>query len=119
MFFNLLQFKLRLMKCEFCTSDFVRKETYRAHVISHHKRHLTDQEYEDTLEKIRKFQPPSLDVHQFTLEKQKNIPLVTEESDEGEKEMEYVIEDTVDEEEMIVEQDEAYYEETELYEDEQ
>lgn len=64
------QFKLRLMKCDFCASDFVRKETYRAHIISHHKKNMSDKEYEDVMEKIRKFQPPSLDVNEYTLEKQ-------------------------------------------------
>lgn len=106
------------MKCDFCSSDFVRKETYRAHVTSHHKRHLTEQQYEDTLEKIRKFQPPSLDVHQFTLEKQKNVTVITEESDEAEKSIEYIEEeDMADEGEMTIEQEEGYFEETELYEE--
>lgn len=60
------------MKCEYCASDFVRKETYKAHIISHHKRHLSEKEFEDVLEKIKKFQPPSMDINQFTLEKQGN-----------------------------------------------
>jgi uncharacterized tellurite resistance protein B-like protein len=59
------------MKCDFCSSDFVRKETYKAHILTHHKRHLKEQEYEDVIEKIRKFQPPALDINKFTVEKQK------------------------------------------------
>lgn len=58
------------MKCEFCTSDFVRKETYRAHINSHHKQQLTEEEFQQVMENIRKFQAPHLDINQFTVEKQ-------------------------------------------------
>ncbi|KAG5683243.1 hypothetical protein PVAND_012536 [Polypedilum vanderplanki] len=64
--------KLRLLKCDYCASDFVRKETYKSHIISHHKRHLSDQEFEEVLEKIRKFKPPVLNVDEYTVERQKN-----------------------------------------------
>lgn len=102
------------MKCEFCTSDFVRKETYRAHLTSHHKRHLTEQEYQDTLEKVRLFQPPSLDVNKFILEKQTVVP---EGSENDEKELEGIVEG-VDEEGLLIEvREDDYYEE--LYDDEQ
>lgn len=66
-----VHFKLRLLKCDFCSSDFVRKETYRAHVINHHKRHLTTEVLNETLEKIKNFRPPALEIDQFILEKQK------------------------------------------------
>jgi len=98
------------MKCEFCSSDFVRKETYRAHIISHHKRQLTEQEFDEVLEKIKKFQPPSLDISQFTLEKQKDGAKRTQlsESGDGENEM-----DIIEEEEC------EYYEEAFENEDEE
>lgn len=98
------------MKCEFCTSDFVRKETYRSHVTSHHKKDMTNEEYEAVLEKIKLFQPPPIDIEKYTLEKQyKNL---------GEKddsavtdEMEMIEEDS----EVQIEEDneEIYYEEQE------
>ncbi len=81
------------MKCDFCTSDFVRKETYKAHILSQHRAHLSDYEYEEVLEKIRKFQAPQLDVSQFTVEKQlgkmESQSLIVEE----EAEIEGIIED--------------------------
>lgn len=58
------------MKCDYCTLDFVRKETYKAHIISMHKQSMTDKEFEEVLEKIRKFQAPQMDVNQFMVEKQ-------------------------------------------------
>lgn len=105
------------MKCEYCASDFVRKETYRAHIISHHKRQLSDQEYEDVLERIKKFQPPSLDINEFTLEKQKNQPVFVTEVEESE--MEVIEEDSQGDDGMAIEPDGDYYEESEIYEDEQ
>lgn len=117
--FHLFQFKMRLMKCDFCISDFVRKETYKAHIISHHKQHMTEQEYEDVLEKIRKFQPPSLDINQFTLEKQKNqnVQHIVVAEVDGDT-MELVEEDSQAEDEMVTGPDD-YFEESEIYEDEQ
>lgn len=111
--------KLRLMKCEYCSSDFVRKETYKAHIISHHKRHLSEQEFEDALEKIRRFQPPSLDINQFTVEKQKfqNMQQVIVTEVDGDN-MEMIEEDELPCEESM-EPDGEYYEESEIYEDEQ
>lgn len=111
------------MKCEYCTSDFVRKETYKAHIISHHKRHLSDQEFEEVLEKIKKFQPPSLDINQFTVEKQKfpsmQQVIVTEVDGDNMGELEMIEEDELQGEEGL-EPDENYYEESEIYdEDEQ
>lgn len=115
------------MKCEFCTSDFVRKETYRAHIISHHKRSLTEQEFDDVLERIKKFQPPSLDINAFTLEKQKNkadnknfeevdYTVQDEDEEEGEIMMEVVEEEGEEDcEEMVMNADHEYFEETELY----
>lgn len=89
------------MKCDYCTSDFVRKETYKAHIISHHKRHMNDQEYLDVMENIRKFQAPHLDINQFTVEKQNSAkaqknPTFLEEIDEIDMEMEEMIEDEID-----------------------
>lgn len=83
------------MKCDYCTSDFVRKETYKAHIISHHKRHMSEQEFEQVLENIRKFQAPHLDINQFTVEKQqaKYQAVLT---DGGDTEMEEMIEDDID-----------------------
>lgn len=101
------------MKCEYCTSDFVRKETYKAHIISHHKRHLSEQEFEDVLEKIKKFQPPQLDINQFTLEKQegKSVQIVV--SDD----MEMIEEESQAEDGMELEPEGDYYEESELYDE--
>lgn len=83
------------MKCDYCASDFVRKETYKAHIISHHKQQLSEEEFLQVLEKIRKFQAPHLDINQFTVEKQglkSDGPTIQEEVlDEGE--MEEIIED--------------------------
>lgn len=92
------------MKCDFCSSDFVRKETYKAHIISHHKRHMTDQEFADVLEKIRKFQAPPLDINQFTVEKQE---IKNENSDilEEDIEMEELIEDETNEDFEVYEED--------------
>lgn len=93
------QFKLRLMKCDYCTSDFVRKETYKAHIVSHHKRDMSDQEFHQVLENIRKFQAPHLDISQFTVEKQnsakahKNATFLEEIDD---VEMDEMIEDEID-----------------------
>jgi hypothetical protein len=58
------------MKCDYCASDFVRKETYKSHIVSHHKKELSDKEFQDVMEKIRTFQLPHLDVDKFTVEKQ-------------------------------------------------
>lgn len=104
------------MKCDYCASDFVRKETYKAHIISHHKRHLSDQEFENVLEKIKKFQPPSLDINQFTLEKQKydgvQQVMVSEiDDDENIGNLEMIEEDSV------METEGEYFEETELYDE--
>lgn len=116
------------MKCEYCASDFVRKETYKAHIISHHKRHLTEQEFEDVIEKIRRFQAPSLDINQFTLEKQNLASggtkqlIVHEVGEDGEifGEMEIIDEKQgEDDDVMVIEHEGDYYEESELYEDEQ
>lgn len=100
------------MKCEFCESDFVRKETYRAHIISHHKRHLSEKEFEDALEKIKKFQLPVLDVNRYTLEKQQDLQaehvIVVETIDDDSQAGEPMEEETAE-----------YYEESELYEEEQ
>lgn len=78
---------MRLLKCDFCASDFVRKETYKAHVINHHKRHLSAEVFDATIEKIRNFRPPALDINQFILEKQKfkteyNTVVLTEDGSE-------------------------------------
>lgn len=112
--------KLRLMKCEYCSSDFVRKETYKAHIVSHHKRHISDQEFEDVLEKIKRFQPPSLDINQFTVEKQKfaNMQqvLVTEVDGDNMGELEMIEEDELPGDETM---EGDYFEESEIYEDEQ
>jgi len=122
-----VHFKLRLMKCEFCGSDFVRKETYRAHIISHHKRHLSEKEFEDVLERIKKFQAPSLDVNRFTLEKQQDsqAEVVTEGEEammladiDGQEVIEVIEDDSQAGERMEVETTE-YYDESELYEEEQ
>lgn len=121
------------MKCEYCASDFVRKETYRAHILSHHKRHLSDQEYEEVLERIKKFQPPSLDINRFTLEKQLDSrpEMVTEIGGEtevlladldGEEDgvLEVIDENSQPGDELMeVEAEGEYFEESDLYEDEQ
>lgn len=119
MFFFYSQFKLRLMKCGYCTSDFVRKETYKAHIISHHKRHMSDQEFLEVLDNIRKFQPPHLDINQFTVEKQNSAkaqknPTFLEEIDEVE--MEEMIEDEIEKsDEGLVEAGDEY----EIFEEEE
>lgn len=88
------------MKCEFCTSDFVRKETYKSHVISHHKKDLSEEEFQDVLERIRTFQAPPLDIKKYTLEKQAK----NEDDDEMcEEEMEMI------EEDVTLEEGEAIY----------
>lgn len=67
------------MQCEFCSGDFVRKETYRAHILSHHKRHLTEKELENVLERIKKFQtPPMEDISQFMQGARKESMIVDE-----------------------------------------
>ena len=104
------------MKCDYCASDFVRKETYKAHIISHHKRHLSDQEFEEVLEKIRKFQPPALDINQFTVEKQTSAPgMILAKVEEGEIDVEEMIEEQIDDgmekdEGMIIETTDEYHE---------
>ncbi|XP_070502544.1 zinc finger protein 260-like [Chironomus tepperi] len=112
-----VHFKLRLMKCDYCASDFVRKETYKAHIISHHKRHLSDQEFEEVLEKIRKFQPPALDINQFTVEKQMSAQgMMLSKVEEGEIDVEEMIEEQIEdgmeksEEGMIIETTDDYHE---------
>lgn len=90
------------MKCEFCASDFVRKETYRSHINSHHKKDLSDEEYREVLERIKTFQAPPLDIKKYTLEKQGN------EYEEGE--------DIGDEMEMIETEDDNVLEEGETEE---
>ena len=60
---------------EYCTSDFVRKETYRTHILNHHKG-LGPQELEMIMEKIKNFREPDLDIDAFTLEKQKNFTIM-------------------------------------------
>lgn len=100
--------KLRLMKCEFCASDFVRKETYKSHVNSHHKKDLTEEEYNNVLERIKNFQAPPLDIKKYTLEKQGKDFV-----EDGENiDMEMIEEDTVLEEPE--EGEEIYYEEEDL-----
>jgi hypothetical protein len=112
------------MKCDFCASDFVRKETYKAHVISHHKRHISEEEFDEVMDKIKKFQPPSLDINEFTLEKQKNRQVVkTEECLEEDVEMaelEMIDDDSQAENEIThtEEVENEYYDENE-YDDEQ
>lgn len=96
------------MKCDYCTSDFVRKETYKAHIISHHKQQLSEEEFQQVLENIRKFQPPHLDINQFTVEKQGLKSENAEVLEEGE--MEEMIED-----ESMEEAPEDY----EIYEEEE
>lgn len=105
------------MKCEFCTSDFVRKETYRAHIISHHKRHLSEKDYEDVIERIRKFQPPSLDVNEYTLEKQTGGFVLKTEIEEGEHETQENIPE--EGEDMEVMQDGFYEPNSEFYNEEE
>lgn len=102
------------MKCEFCSSDFVRKETYKAHILSHHKRSLSDAEYEEVIERIKKFQAPHFDIDQYTVEKQKTSAqdVIAEEGEMGEMEED-------GEDGMVIEPEDDYYEENELYEDEQ
>jgi hypothetical protein len=86
----------------------VRKETYKAHIISHHKQQLTEDEFLQVLENIRKFQPPHLDINQFTVERQ---GLKTDGQDVLEEgEMEEMIED-----ESMEEANEDY----EIYEEEE
>lgn len=104
------------MKCDFCTSDFVRKETYKAHIISHHKRHLNDQQFQDVLEKIKKFQPPSLDINQYTLEKRENFSELMLPEEEGEA-LEIIEEDEMPAEDGM--EDDGTYYGNEIYEDEQ
>jgi hypothetical protein len=105
------------MKCDFCTSDFVRKETYRAHITSHHKRHLSDEEYSSVMEKIKKFQPPSLDIKQFTLEKQtQEVEMENEKEEEHVGVIEFI--NSGEEDGMEMDPDGEYYE-SEIYEDEQ
>lgn len=102
------------MKCEYCASDFVRKETYRAHIISHHKRHMSEEDFEDVIERIKRFQPPSMDVNQFTLEKQRDKHVVVAEVDD----MEMVEEESQAEDNMELEADTEYYEEeNEIYDE--
>lgn len=106
------------MKCDYCVSDFVRKETYKAHIISHHKRHLSDQEFEEVLEKIRKFQPPALDINQFTVEKQR-LNQEDIKVEEGEIDLQEMIEEDgmeKAEEGMIIETGDEY---SELYEEDE
>ena len=104
------------MKCDYCASDFVRKETYKAHIISHHKRHLSDQEFEEVLEKIRKFQPPALDINQFTVEKQSSASgIILAKVEEGEIDVEEMIEEQIEDgleksEDMIIEATDEYHE---------
>lgn len=102
------------MKCDFCPSDFVRKETYRAHLVSHHKQNLTDEEFQDALDKIRKFQAPALDINQFTVEKQEG-QINQEEHGEGEEEMEEAEMEELIEDEGMNEAEEGF----EIYEGEE
>lgn len=44
------------MDCELCTSRFVRKESYRNHVLTHHQE-LNKTDLEALLKKIRKMKP--------------------------------------------------------------
>jgi hypothetical protein len=99
----------------------VRKETYKAHIGTHHRRHLSDQEYEEVLEKIRKFKPPVLNIEEYTVEKQQKGARL----DEGEIDMEMIEEQIEDmdksNEGMIVETEEdyTYFEEEEDEEEEE
>lgn len=104
----------------------MRKETYKSHIISHHKRHLSDQEFEEVLEKIRKFKPPVLNVDEYTVERQnkKQQQLILSKVDECE-EMEMIeeqIEDGMEKsnEGMIIEADDDYtYFDEEIEEEEE
>jgi hypothetical protein len=102
--FHSIQFKLRLMKCDYCASDFVRKETYKSHIVSHHKKELSEKEFQDVMEKIRTFQLPHLDIDKFTVEKQAGR-LVKETVVINEGEMEAF--DNVEEEYEIYESEEV------------
>lgn len=106
------------MKCDYCTSDFVRKETYRAHITSHHKRHLSDEDYNNVLEKIKKFQPPSLDIKQFTLEKQVQ-EVDMEDENEGNVGVIEIIGGEEEADDAMELDGEGEYFDSELYEDEQ
>lgn len=105
------------MKCEFCASDFVRKETYKAHVTSQHKRHLSPEEYEEVMTKIKNFQPPSLNVADYCLE---SIEKQRRKNREPEIEFEgtEVVEETHKTDEEIEMETDEYYED-EIFEDEQ
>ncbi len=48
----------------------MRKETYRTHVLNHHK-NIPAEQLTEVLDRIKNFKPPALDVDQFTMEKQK------------------------------------------------
>lgn len=112
------------MKCEFCTSDFVRKETYRAHITSTHRRQLSERDYDDAMERIKKFQWPTLDVNEYTLEKQTVAGFMLKtEIEEGEHEAQESIpedaEDMVMQDGYFEQGSELYHEEEEFEDDEQ
>jgi hypothetical protein len=77
---------------------------------------LTEGEYQDVLEKIKKFQPPSLDIKKFTLEKQNEYAQQASEV-EGEEYgvMEVIEEDSAGDEETMEQADLDYYEECQIY----
>jgi hypothetical protein len=88
---------------------------------------LSDQEFEEVLEKIRKFKPPVLNIDEFTVEKQKgNQQIILTRVDEGEMDLEMIeeqLEDGIDRsnEGMIIEteDDYAYFDEDEEDEEEE
>lgn len=92
------------MKCDYCASDFVRKETYKSHIISHHKKELNEKEFQDVMERIRTFQLPHLDIDKFTVEKQGGVAKETMILNEGEIDTTF---DNVEEEYEIYESEEA------------
>lgn len=83
------------------------------------------QEYEDVMERIRKFQPPSLDVNKYTAEKQNLLPTVLyedgyEEGDDRESmTMIEVAEESADYEMADGPESEYYEPDDEPYDDEQ
>lgn len=44
------------MSCDYCEAKFVRKDTYRSHILSHHQ-DMDKSELDDFLKKIRNMKP--------------------------------------------------------------
>lgn len=92
-------FDCRSYKCEYCTSDFVRKETFKTHIINQHKE-LGLELQNEVLEKIKSIREPRLDISAYTLERQEAYEGILDETEEyGVEESEIIYQQVINDDE--------------------